>query len=233
MTANHWIETIFVLGHVVVILGFLLIVLHSKHLHIFLAPINVGASRRPDALGPLLPMYSGDERIDLEDPSDDAIFGRGQIEDFTWKGLLDMATCTECGRCQSQCPAWNTEKPLSPKLMIMNLRDHAFAQGPVRAGRCRPSDGKNLEFGEIDEAVLATMPENVQHEVERPLVGSREGDPQRATDGYDPAGHRSHDGRRHRRAMPCGPAPPAAPASTSARSTSSTSTTSWTCAATR
>ena len=48
-----------------------------------------------------------------------------EIEDFTWKGLLDFATCTECGRCQSQCPAWNTEKPLSPKMLILELRDHA------------------------------------------------------------------------------------------------------------
>ena len=63
-----------------------------------------------DALGPLLPMYSGTEKIDFEDPADDATFGRGRIEDFTWKGMLDMATCTECGRCQSQCPAWNTEQ---------------------------------------------------------------------------------------------------------------------------
>ena len=40
--------------------------------------------------------------------------------------MLDFSTCTECGRCQSQCPAWNTGKPLSPKLLIMNLRDHLF-----------------------------------------------------------------------------------------------------------
>ena len=44
--------------------------------------------------------------------------------------MLDFATCTECGRCQSQCPAWNTEKPLSPKMLILNLRDHAFAKAP-------------------------------------------------------------------------------------------------------
>ena len=57
--------------------------------------------------------------------------------------MLDFATCTECGRCQSQCPAWNTEKPLSPKMLIMNLRDHAFAKAPYlladeaeRAPRC-------------------------------------------------------------------------------------------------
>ena len=58
---------------------------------------------------------------------DEVVFGAGRIEDFSWKQLLDIATCTECGRCQSQCPAWNTGKPLSPKLLIMDLRDNMFA----------------------------------------------------------------------------------------------------------
>jgi Fe-S oxidoreductase len=189
LTANEWIETIFIWAHVAVILGFLLIVLHSKHLHIFLAPINVGASRRPDGLGELLPMESGGEPINWEDPAEDASFGRGQIEDFTWKGLLDMATCTECGRCQSQCPAWNTGKPLSPKLMIMNLRDHSFHKAPYVLA-VQAKHGKNLELGEVDEEILATLDEETRNEVARPLVGSREGDPHRDTDGYDAAGHR-------------------------------------------
>ena len=127
-----------------VILGFLVLVVYSKHLHIFMAPLNVAFSRRPNALGPLLPMYSGTTLIDFEDPGEDDVFGRGKVEDFTWKGLLDFATCTECGRCQSQCPAWNTEKPLSPKLLVMDLRDHAFAKAPYlladrggRGRRCR------------------------------------------------------------------------------------------------
>ncbi len=58
------------------------------------------------------------------------MLGVGKVEDFTWKGLLDFTTCTECGRCQSQCPAWNTEKPLSPKLLVLNLRDHAYGKAP-------------------------------------------------------------------------------------------------------
>ena len=67
---------------------------------------------------------------DLEDLDEDAKLGVGAAEDFSWKGILDFATCTECGRCQDQCPAWNTEKPLSPKLMIMALRDHTLAKAP-------------------------------------------------------------------------------------------------------
>ncbi len=193
-TANAWLETVGIWLHVAVILGFLILVLNSKHLHIFTAPINVGTSRRPDALGPLMPMYTGERKIDLEDPQDDDTFGRGRIEDFTWKGLLDMATCTECGRCQSQCPAWNTEKPLSPKLMIMDMRDHAFEKAPYVLGVQDANEGKNTELGDVDEKVLEAMPESVQHEVERPLVGSREFDERRATDGYDAAGHRSKEG---------------------------------------
>ena len=107
-TPNIIIERVALLLHIGVMLVFLLIVLHSKHLHIGLAPINVTFKRLPNALGPLLPMEHDGKYIDFEDPDEDAVFGRGKIEDFTWKGYLDFTTCTECGRCQSQCPAWNT-----------------------------------------------------------------------------------------------------------------------------
>jgi Fe-S oxidoreductase len=133
-TPNEIIERVALLLHIGVMLVFLLIVLHSKHLHIGLAPVNVTFKRLPNALGPLLPMESHGKYIDFEDPDEDAVFGRGKIEDFTWKGYLDFTTCTECGRCQSQCPAWNTGKPLSPKLVIMNLRDHLFAKAPYILG---------------------------------------------------------------------------------------------------
>ncbi len=153
---NETIETVGLLLNVAVILGFLVLVVYSKHLHIFMAPLNVAFSRRPNALGPLLPMYSGTTLIDFEDPGEDDVFGRGKVEDFTWKGLLDFATCTECGRCQSQCPAWNTEKPLSPKLLVMDLRDHAFAKAPYLLAT---------------EEEREQLPEAVRTEAERPLVG--------------------------------------------------------------
>src|SRR6476660_7767755 len=149
------IETIGILSQIGVILVFLLIVLYSKHSHIFLAPINVSFKRKPIALGPLLPMYSGNELIDFEDPGEDDVFGRGKIEDFTWKGMLDFATCTECGRCQDQCPAWNTGKPLSPKMVIMDLRDHLFAKGACdEAEAARPLVGTAEQGGVIDPDVL-------------------------------------------------------------------------------
>ncbi|MEV8594513.1 Fe-S oxidoreductase, partial [Streptomyces sp. NPDC052012] len=88
--------------------------------HRFLAFPNIWFKRNADgstALGALQPMTSGGKPIDFTDPGDDDVFGVSQVEQFSWKGLLDFSTCTECGRCQSQCPAWNTGKPLSPKLL--------------------------------------------------------------------------------------------------------------------
>ena len=122
---NSVIETVALLANIAIISGFLVFVSYSKHLHIFLAPINVAASRRPRALGALA--STPDMTMEDVNEQDEAVFGAGRIEDFSWKQLLDMATCTECGRCQSQCPAWNTGKPLSPKILIMDLRDNMFA----------------------------------------------------------------------------------------------------------
>ncbi len=136
------LETVFELLHIAIALVFLVQVLYSKHLHIFIAPINVAAKRLPKALGPLQPLEHEGKPIDFEDPPEEASFGRGKIEDFTWKGMLDFETCTECGRCQSQCPAWNTGKPLSPKLLIMDLRDHMLAKAPYMiGGKAVPDEG--------------------------------------------------------------------------------------------
>jgi Fe-S oxidoreductase len=134
--ANSDIETIFVILNVAVISGFLVFVAYSKHLHIFAAPFNVAFSRRPLALGPL---YSTPD-MDMDNITEDTVFGAGHIEDFSWKQLLDLYSCTECGRCQDACPAWSTGKPLSPKLLIMDLRDNLFQSGPQLMGT---KDGAN------------------------------------------------------------------------------------------
>jgi Fe-S oxidoreductase len=153
-TANEAIETTLLITQITVLMGFLVLVVYSKHLHIGSAPVNVLSKRQPKALGPLLPMESGGKPIDFEDPGEDDVFGRGKIEDFTWKGRLDFATCTECGRCQSQCPAWNTGKPLSPKLLVMNLRDRLFAKAPDIPQAARPLVGTAADGGVIDPDVL-------------------------------------------------------------------------------
>jgi len=98
--------------------------------HRFLAFFNIYFKRNIEkpALGALPQMLSKGKPINFEDPAEDDVFGLGTRADISWKGLLDMTTCTECGRCQSQCPAWHTDKPLSPKLLIMAMRDHAMAK---------------------------------------------------------------------------------------------------------
>ena len=65
--------------------------------------------------------------LDLEGPEEDLRFGAATAADLSRKQVLDLFSCTECGRCQEVCPAWATGKPLSPKLLIMALRDHVAA----------------------------------------------------------------------------------------------------------
>jgi len=99
--------------------------------HRFLAFFNIYYKRNSDgsaSLGALPEMLSHGKPVNFEDPAEDDVFGLGNRADISWKGLLDMTSCTECGRCQSQCPAWHTDKPLSPKLLIMAMRDHAMAK---------------------------------------------------------------------------------------------------------
>ena len=135
--------------------------------HRFTAWFNIWFKRKADggtSLGGLQPMMAGGQPIDfenIEDLDEDTAFGVGKAEDFTWKGLLDFSSCTECGRCQSQCPAWNTEKPLSPKLLITQLRDHSYAKAPYLLA---------------SEEERQSLPDAVKAEAERELVGATEGD---------------------------------------------------------
>ena len=186
-TANERIEDVMVIGQIAVVFGFLVMVTYSKHLHIFIAPINVLTKRNPDgeALGGLLPMMSKGKVLDLEeaDPDEDT-FGVGKVEDFTWTAMLDMATCTECGRCQSQCPAWNTGKPLSPKLLIMNLRDHLFAKAPYILGTTTAPEDHVPNFhdagtdshdsGHVPESGYERVMGSNHDQAVRPLVGTAE-----------------------------------------------------------
>jgi Fe-S oxidoreductase len=157
---NSVLEVVFILAQLGVVLGFLVIVTYSKHLHIGLAGLNVLFSRRPNGLGPLEPMRSGGKVLDFEEADPDTdVFGIGKVEDLTWKGFLDLGTCTECGRCQSQCPAWATGKPLSPKQVILDLRDHAFAKAPYLLA---PEDQRE------------SLSDLIKAEAERPLVGGED-----------------------------------------------------------
>jgi Fe-S oxidoreductase len=130
--------------------------------HRFTVWPNIWFKRRADgrpALGALPPVVVDGKPLDfaeIEDLDENVSLGVGKVEDFTWKGLLDFTSCTECGRCQSQCPAWHTGKPLSPKLVVTALRDHAYAKAP---------------YLQAAEEARAALPAAVLAETERPLVG--------------------------------------------------------------
>ncbi|MQA32929.1 (Fe-S)-binding protein [Modestobacter roseus] len=175
---------------IVVSLGWLITISRVLNMgvawHRFSAFFNIYFKREDDggqALGPLPAMTSGGKPIDFEDPGEDDVFGRGKIEDFTWKGMLDFTTCTECGRCQSQCPAWNTGKPLSPKMVIMDLRDHLYAKAPYLTGVTKASD-EAPDFADFttlepsDEQVWASGYARIEGtndaQAHRPLVGTLE-----------------------------------------------------------
>ena len=152
---NSVLEATLLILNIAVIVGFLVFLSYSKHLHIAFAPINVATSRRPRALGPL---YSTPD-MDMENVSEDTVFGAGHIEDLSWKQLLDTLTCTECGRCQSVCPAWTTEKPLSPKLLIMALRDNLFESSPRLIGqKASPEPGTHVDPAEAAALAKADAP---------------------------------------------------------------------------
>ncbi len=102
--------------HVLVILGFLNYLPGSKHRHMFTAVPNIFfRDLRPKGIL---------TAADLDQPP----LGIQRIEQFSWKHMLDLYSCTECGRCQAACPATSAGQPLNPKLLIMNLRDHLISQ---------------------------------------------------------------------------------------------------------
>jgi Fe-S oxidoreductase len=117
-----YLERAAVWAHVLIILSFLVYLPYSKHLHIVVAAFNVyfGRTRARGRLEP----------IDFEQPEAEVRFGSATVTDMTWKQTLDTMSCTECGRCQDVCPAYATGKALSPKLLIMAIRDQMMVEGP-------------------------------------------------------------------------------------------------------
>jgi Fe-S oxidoreductase/nitrate reductase gamma subunit len=99
--------------HILLVFGFIAYVPHSKYLHMFTGSLNIvfrapGVSR----------MVRG---LDLETAE---VFGIEKALDFNWKDNLDALACMECGRCQDACPAFQSDKPLSPKMILFNMEQH-------------------------------------------------------------------------------------------------------------
>lgn len=112
---------IFWWGHAAVLFFFLNYIPHSKHQHLVGAMPNVFLRELEKPKGSLY-------KLNLED-AEATSFGVGKVTDFTWKQLLDTYACTECGRCDLNCPATNTQKPLEPQQLIHDIKGNLYANG--------------------------------------------------------------------------------------------------------
>jgi Fe-S oxidoreductase len=120
--------------HYMVILGFMVYIPRSKHLHVLASLFN--AFFKP--LGPKVAL----EPIPLEAET----FGASKIQDFTWKDLLDLYACAVCGRCHANCPAHLSGKTLSPREVVHNLKEHLLEAGPkLLAGKLAGQAEASLE----------------------------------------------------------------------------------------
>jgi len=133
--------------HFATILGFLVYIPRSKHLHLLASFPNI-AFKNLSPKGALEP-------IDLEQAE---TFGVAKIQDFTWKDLLDLYTCTICGRCHDNCPAQLSGQPLDPREVVLNLKEHLLEVGPKllsgRAEAFSANSGTAMIGGVITEEVI-------------------------------------------------------------------------------
>ncbi len=109
--------TFFKWVHMLIVLGFSMYIPSSKHLHIVAAG--------PNTFMRTLSREKGMKKINFEEEGIEQ-FGTGKVTDLSWKDVLDYYSCTECGRCQDLCPAYNTQKPLSPKALILDLKENMY-----------------------------------------------------------------------------------------------------------
>lgn len=142
-SATETLGTVFKWIHMLLVLGFAMYIPNSKHLHIVAAGPNT-LLRKLKREKPMTPIDFTNESLTQ--------YGVAKVTDMDWKDTLDFYSCTECGRCQNLCPAWNTEKPLSPKRLIMDLKYNMY----------RNKDA--ILAGKYDE-VTAAIDENVTEDV--------------------------------------------------------------------
>jgi heterodisulfide reductase subunit C len=141
--------------HIIGVFAFLNYIPYSKHFHVFLAFPNVYYSKlRPKTEIENMPSITREVKLMLdpnaaipssEETAEQFPFGVKDLKDLTWKNIMDAYTCTECGRCTSSCPANLTGKKLSPRKILMDIRDHAEIAGKDKAKKKEQLDsGKSL-----------------------------------------------------------------------------------------
>jgi ferredoxin len=139
--------------HIIGILGFAVYITYSKHLHIFLAfPNTYFAGLQPKGHIENMPVVTNEVKsmLGLTDaattpPAEPGRFGAKDVNDLKWNSLLEAYSCTECGRCTSECPANITGKKLSPRKIMMDTRDRMEEVGlSLSNGGAGLNDGKTL-----------------------------------------------------------------------------------------
>jgi Fe-S oxidoreductase/nitrate reductase gamma subunit len=145
-SANWW-------AHAVLVLIFLNYLPYSKHLHVITSLPNTFFSNTsgPGVIGVMRPMDLEAEGVE--------IFGAADVQDLTWKNLLDGFSCTECGRCTAACPANITGKPLSPRKIIINTRERMMELAPLIVGDRAGVASPMLVAGEGADAGSTTVAE--------------------------------------------------------------------------
>ncbi len=129
-----------------VILAFIPYFPFTKHLHLFMAPVNYLLQPERLSMGELTPLNFEDESIEQ--------FGAERIEDLSWTGVMDAYACIMCNRCQDACPAYETGKVLSPAALEINKR-YFLNQESARLAAGEPSSLKLTEFAITPEAIWA------------------------------------------------------------------------------
>lgn len=150
--------------HLLMVYGFMLYLPFSKHLHIFLAFPNVFySSLKPrgemenmeSIMNEVKSMMGLTEDTSADQPMDELpAFGAKDIFDLSWKNLMDAYTCTECGRCTSVCPANQTGKKLSPRKIMMDVRDrveHVATNLDNQSIECKIDKDKSLDKTNYDD----------------------------------------------------------------------------------
>ena len=143
--------------HATLVLVFLNYLPYSKHLHVVSSLINVFFSNTSG------PGQKGVMRsMDLESETAEQ-FGAADVHHLTWKNLLDGYSCTECGRCTAVCPANLTGKVLSPRKIIVNVRQRLMEEAPLLTGDMMEFKRPTLVHGEGADGGVATAAEAVEH----------------------------------------------------------------------
>jgi Fe-S oxidoreductase/nitrate reductase gamma subunit len=161
--------------HTLTVYGFIALFPYTKFFHIVASPLNLFFERTVRPKG-ALPFIGDIEQ--LMESGEEFSLGLGTIKDYSWKQLLDLDACTQCGRCQEVCPAYLSGKPLSPKWMILDTRNHMHALH---------SSGK-LSGGETSKTPLQKLDALLSQEVLLPFNGVRKDGESFKSDGP----HRAH-----------------------------------------